>query len=66
FLQAQDEPLLAKDTQILYFGVPEPKQRAEIPVGNYAGMLDDAKRVYENRILSFFLTNLPPASHPRN
>lgn len=66
FLQARDEPLLASDTQRLYFQAPEPKQRAEIPVGNYAGMLDDAKRVYENRILSFFLVNLPAASHLRN
>ena len=27
--------------------------------GNYAGMTDDAKRVYENRLLGFFLLNLP-------
>jgi pimeloyl-ACP methyl ester carboxylesterase len=66
FLEAQDEPMLARDTQEIYLRAPDPKQRAEITVGNYARMLDDAKRVYENRILSFFLVNLPPNSHPRH
>jgi hypothetical protein len=27
-------------------------------------MLDDEKRNYENRIVSFFLANLPPAGEP--
>jgi len=27
--------------------------------GKYAGMLDDEKRSYENRIASFFLSSLP-------
>jgi hypothetical protein len=27
-------------------------------------MLDDEKRSYENRIVSFFLVNLPPAGGP--
>jgi hypothetical protein len=30
--------------------------------GNYAGMPDDEKRKYENRVVSFFLVNLPLAS----
>ena len=60
FLEAGDEPDLSKQTHRLFSLAPDPKQDASLPHGNYAGMLDDEKRSYENRILSFFLLNLPP------
>jgi pimeloyl-ACP methyl ester carboxylesterase len=59
FLESPDEPVLAVSTHALYMGAPEPKQEAVLAQGNYAGMADDAKRSYENRILSFLLLNLP-------
>jgi len=31
----------------------------DLPHGNYAGMVDEEKRSYENRIVSFFLVSLP-------
>ena len=32
-----------------------------IPHGNFAGMGDEDKRAYENRVVTFFLTRLPAA-----
>jgi pimeloyl-ACP methyl ester carboxylesterase len=62
FLEADDEPLLALETRELYMKTPDPKQAAELTSGNYAAMSDDAKRTYENRLLGFFLLNLPTTS----
>jgi pimeloyl-ACP methyl ester carboxylesterase len=59
FIQASDNPDLAKSTGRLFVEAPEPKEQATILRGNYAGMLDEEKRSYENRIASFFLSNLP-------
>lgn len=59
FLEAPDEPTLSASTRELFLRAPEPKQDAVLQQGNYADMSDDAKRSYENRILSFFLLNLP-------
>jgi pimeloyl-ACP methyl ester carboxylesterase len=64
FLESPDEPKLAQSTRDLYLRAPEPKQDAVLGQGNYAGMQDDAKKLYENRVLSFFLVYLPAtASH---
>jgi hypothetical protein len=60
FIEADDEADLAAQTHRLFSLAPDPKQEASIPRGNYAGMADDEKRSYENRILSFFLLNLAP------
>ncbi|MGO9640836.1 MAG: hypothetical protein ACLP1Y_05980 [Candidatus Acidiferrales bacterium] len=60
FLEALDEPVLAADTRRLYLLSPPPHDEAVLQRGNYAGMLDEEKRVYENSIVSFFLVNLPP------
>jgi pimeloyl-ACP methyl ester carboxylesterase len=62
YLEANDEPLLALETRELYLKSPEPRQQAELTTGNYAAMSDDAKRIYENRLLGFFLLNLPTAN----
>ncbi|MGH9593614.1 MAG: hypothetical protein ACRD5L_11015, partial [Bryobacteraceae bacterium] len=63
FLEARDEPDLARVTHKMFLLAPEPKQEAQLDSGNYAGMLDDAKKLYENRLLSFFLLNLPARSN---
>jgi pimeloyl-ACP methyl ester carboxylesterase len=62
FIEAADEPELAESTHNLFMLSPEPHEEAMLERGNYAGMLDDDKRSYENRILKFFLATLPPAS----
>lgn len=59
FLVAGDEPTLAPITRELFQNAPDPKQLSELATGNYAGMADDSKRTYENRLLGFFLINLP-------
>jgi pimeloyl-ACP methyl ester carboxylesterase len=65
FLEATDEPGLMEPTHQLFVASPEPKEEASLPQGNYAGMLDDEKRTYENRIVSFFLLNLAPEVRSR-
>jgi len=59
FIEAGDNPDLAKTTATIFLKAPEPKEQATILRGNYAGMLDEEKRSYEDRIASFFLSNLP-------
>jgi pimeloyl-ACP methyl ester carboxylesterase len=62
FIEADDEPDLGMATRDLFTRSPDPRQEVILARGNYASMLDDDKHNYENRIVSFFLTNLPPAS----
>ncbi len=61
YLQAPDEPVLAASTAQLFQLSSPPHELVVLQHGNYAGMLDDEKRNYENRIVSFFLVNLPTA-----
>jgi pimeloyl-ACP methyl ester carboxylesterase len=60
FLEATDEPALVGPTHALFLSSPGPKEEVLLTQGNYQGMLDEEKRTYENRIISFFLLNLPP------
>ncbi|MGB6198216.1 MAG: hypothetical protein WA871_15280 [Candidatus Acidiferrales bacterium] len=66
FIEVADDPDLAATTRDIFTHSPQPRQEAILARGNYAGMLDDDKHSYENRIVSFFLTNLPPASGGRH
>jgi hypothetical protein len=59
YLEAPDEPALAASTSELFRISPPPHDLVVLPHGNYTGMMDDEKRSYENRIVSFFLVNLP-------
>lgn len=59
YLQSPEEPVLAGSTAELFRLSSPPHDLVVLPHGNYAGMLDDEKRTYENRIVSFFLVNLP-------
>jgi len=65
YLEAEDEPDLAATTHQLFTLSPDPSEEATLDRGNYASMLDEEKHGYENRIVSFFLSNLPPASRAR-
>jgi pimeloyl-ACP methyl ester carboxylesterase len=64
YLEAPDDPFLAKSTSELFRISPPPHELVLLQHGNYAGMLDDEKRNYENRIVSFFLANMPPSGRP--
>jgi hypothetical protein len=61
YLAAADEPQLAQSTSDLFRASPIPHELTVLERGNYVSMLDDEKRTYENRIVSFFLVNLQPA-----
>ena len=65
YIQAADDPVLAESTQELFVRSAEPREQVILPKGNYVGMLDEEKRRYENRIVSFFLLNLPPSGGAR-
>lgn len=64
YLESPDEPALAASTGDLFRASPPPHELVILPHGNYQGMLDEEKHSYENRIVSFFLTYLPPAGAP--
>ena len=59
FIQASDDPELAGIARNMFVKAPEPREQAIIGHGNFVAMNDDDKRVYENRVVSFFLTHLP-------
>ena len=59
YLESSDDPVLAGTTTGIFSASPGPHELVNLPHGNYAGMLDDEKHDYENRIVSFFLANLP-------
>jgi pimeloyl-ACP methyl ester carboxylesterase len=64
FLQPADERVLGESTRQLYARAPEPKELAALPHGNYVSLGEDEKRMYENRVVSYFLLRLPPAAKP--
>ncbi len=59
YIQALDDPELAETTRQIFLQAPEPREQAIIPHGNYVSFSDDEKRLYENRVVSFFLVRLP-------
>jgi pimeloyl-ACP methyl ester carboxylesterase len=59
FLATADDPELANSTQNIYTRAPEPKEMAVLQHGHYSGLVDEEKRDYENRLVSFFLLSLP-------
>jgi pimeloyl-ACP methyl ester carboxylesterase len=64
FIQALDDPELASITRQMFIKAPEPREQAIIPHGNFASLNDEDKRMYENRIVSFFLLKLPATGKP--
>jgi pimeloyl-ACP methyl ester carboxylesterase len=65
FLGADDDRGLLGATHQLFLAAPEPKEEDVLERGDYAGMLDEDKRSYENRIVSFFLLHLPTQANSR-
>jgi pimeloyl-ACP methyl ester carboxylesterase len=64
FIEAADEQELAELTRQLYVKSTEPREQAMIPHGNFAGLGEEDKRTYENRVVSFFLSHLPATGKP--
>lgn len=64
YLQSPDDPGLAASTAELFRVSPALHEMATLQHGNYGGMADEDKRNYENRIVSFFLVNLPLSGEP--
>jgi pimeloyl-ACP methyl ester carboxylesterase len=62
FLQPADEPELGDSTRQMFTKSPDPKEIAMLPHGNYVSLDEDEKRMYENRVVSFFLLRLPPSA----
>jgi pimeloyl-ACP methyl ester carboxylesterase len=61
FIQSDDRPRLANSTLELFNKAPEPKQIVRDRL-SYLDMSDDDRKSYENRIVNFFLQNIPPTS----
>jgi hypothetical protein len=59
FLVTSAQPALAASTRELFQLSPEPREIVELAHGQYTGLIDEEKRSYENRLVSFFLLNLP-------
>jgi pimeloyl-ACP methyl ester carboxylesterase len=64
FLQPGDEPVLGESTRQLFTKSPEPREIVALPHSNFDSLPEDEKRLYENRVVSFFLLRLPPAAKP--
>jgi len=62
FLQPADDPQLGDSTRRLFQKSPEPKEIAMLPHGNFVSLAEDEKRMYENRVVTFFLLRLPPST----
>jgi hypothetical protein len=60
YLESPDDPGLAASTVKLFRASPAPHDLVVITQGNYASMVDQEKRTYEGRIVTFFLGSLPP------
>lgn len=65
FIQANESPEFAAATQKLFQSAPAPKEQVIVQKAKYATMMDDERRRYENDLLRFFLTNLPPGQSHR-
>jgi hypothetical protein len=64
YIQPADDPELAETTRQIFLKAPEPREQAIIPHGNFVSLGDEDKRMYENRVVTFFLVRLPAAGMP--
>lgn len=62
FLAPYDNVPLSESTLELHDAAPEPRRQEIVEKGSYVSMLDVDKRPYENRVISFFLQHLSPAT----
>jgi len=62
FIEATDDPELGGLTRDLFLRTSEPREEVIVPHGNFTNMIEEDKRAYENRVVSFFLLRLPPTA----
>ena len=60
FITAGNRPDLDGATLRIFQAAPPPKDHVDNPM-SYGEMSDEARRAYEDRIVTFFLSSLPPA-----
>ena len=63
FIQSTDRPELSEETLRMFQSAPPPKQQLVNSL-TYSEMSDEARRGYEDNIVTFFLQNLPPSGQP--
>jgi pimeloyl-ACP methyl ester carboxylesterase len=63
FILSDDRPALAQDAMQLYLSSPDPKQMIRDRL-SYGDMPDEDRHTYENDIVNFFLSSIPPSAHP--
>ncbi|HUA02108.1 MAG TPA: alpha/beta fold hydrolase [Candidatus Aquilonibacter sp.] len=61
FILAGDRPAQSESGLQLFLQAPDPKQMMRV-TSTYRDLSDDDRRTYENQVVSFFLTNIPPTS----
>jgi pimeloyl-ACP methyl ester carboxylesterase len=62
FLQPADEPELSESTRQVFAKSPDPREMIMVAHGNFDSLPEDEKRMYENRVVAFFLQRLSPAA----
>lgn len=63
FIESADRTDLSESTLRMFQIAPPPKQQL-VNSQTYSEMSDEARRGYEDHIVTFFLQNLPPAGQP--
>lgn len=59
FIESADKPELDSATVRIFQAAPPPKDQLNDPM-TYSEMSDEGRRAYEDRIVTFFLSSLPP------
>jgi hypothetical protein len=59
FVTSNEDTRLSQSTEELFRSSPDPKELEMLSHGQYTTLVDDEKRAYENRLVSFFLLHLP-------
>ncbi|MFQ5778205.1 MAG: alpha/beta hydrolase [Terriglobia bacterium] len=65
FLAGDDSPELSAMTKQLYNRTPGPKELVVLPRTKTSALFEEERRSYENRIVSFYLENLPLVGRAR-
>lgn len=65
YLSGGDQPALAQTTRQVYESAPEPKQYVPLPRTTLTSLAPQERTDYENHVIPFFLTHLPPTPRPR-
>lgn len=62
FFSGSDQPILERLTRELFDRVPGPKEQVTLSRTALAMLAEEERTAYENQVVSFFLTHLPPTA----